>query len=196
MNRSNEISKLGRDSMFQRIKASYIDDDFELRPEEVEKRNVWEKIYALRMDNKYSRHQTLKKIMHEWKVPRATAYRDYAFSMTIFGDVDQLDKAIERLVLAERYQDVSERARKKGNLEAEIKALQAYEKILGIDKDESQADLLKYKSVDITLRISPKQKKAVDRFFNIGVADFNEFQAEDIEYEELTDEEDEDDDSN
>jgi hypothetical protein len=182
--------------MYQRIKASYIDDDFELKPEEIEKRNVWEKIYALRMDNKYSRHQTLKKIMHEWKVPRATAYRDYAFSMAIFGDVDKLDKAIERLVLAERYQDISERARKKGNLEAEIKALQAYEKILGVDKDESLADLLKYKSVDITLRISPKQKKAVDRFFNLGVADFNDFEAEDVDYDEVTDEEDEDDDDN
>lgn len=197
-----EINKLGKDSMFQRIKASYIDDDFALSPTDQAKKERLEKIWALRINNKYSAHQTIHIIMRDYKNPdgtsvsRATAYRDYAWTMAIFGDVDQLNKAAEKMVLADAYWNEYQKAIKRDNGELAIKALNSYERLMGFDKTESLADLLKYKSVDITLRISPKQKKAVDRFFNIGVADFNEFQAEDIEYEELTDEEDEDDDSN
>lgn len=194
-----EISKFGRDSMFQRIKASYLNDEVQLTPGDILKRERLEKIYSMRCNGKYSRFQTLQKIMSDFTtedgkpVSRATAYRDYAWSMAIFGDVDQLDKAVEKMILAERYLDIATRARKKRNLEAEIKALNSYEKVLELDKNQSMADLLKFKSVDITLRISPKQKKAVDRFFQLGVADFNDFDAEDIEYDEVNDEEDEDD---
>lgn len=102
-----EINKFGKDSMFQRIKASYIDDDFALSPTDQAKKERLEKIWALRINNKYSAHQAIHIIMRDYKNPdgssvsRATAYRDYAWTMAIFGDVDQLNKAAEKMVLAD-----------------------------------------------------------------------------------------------
>ena len=194
-----EILRLGKESMFQRIKASYIDETFELKPNEIAKKERLEKIWGLRINKKYSAHETIKIIMRDFKtdegkaVSRATAYRDYSWSMAIFGDIDQLNKAAEKMLLAESYWNEYQKAVNKDNGDLAIKALNSYERLMGFDKTESLAELLKYKSVDITLRVSPKQRKAVDKFFAIGVADFNQFDAEDVDFEELN-EEDEDDD--
>ena len=184
--------------MFQRIKSSYLDENFPLKPNEVSKKERLEKIWSLRINNKYSAHQTIAIIMRDCKnddgsaVSRATVYRDYSWAMSIFGDVDQLNKAAEKLLLAEAYWNEYQKAVNGDNGDLAIKALNSYERLMGFDKTESLAELLKYKSVDITLRISPKQKKAVDKFFAIGVADFNDFDAEDVEYEELKEHEDDD----
>lgn len=194
-----ELTKFGKDSMFQRIKASYIDETFALKPNENAKKERLEKIWALRINNKYSPTQTVAIIMRDYKnddgtpVSRATAYRDYSWSMAIFGDIDQLNKAAEKMVLAEIYFNELQKAINSGNGELVVKAGTAYERILGLDKSESLNDLLKYKSNEITLKISAKQKKAIDKFFGIGVADFNDFDAEDVEYEDVTDEEEDDD---
>lgn len=184
--------------MFQRIKASYLNPEMELKPAEINKKERLEKIWGLRINNKYSAHQTIHIIMRDYKnedgssISRATAYRDYQWSMAIFGDVDKLNKAAEKMLLAEAYWNEYQKAVNRDNGELAIKALNSYERLMDLDKTESLADMLKYKSVDITLRISPKQKAAVDRFFNLGVADFNDFDADDVEYEEVTETEEDD----
>lgn len=192
-----EVTKYGKDSMFQRIKASYIDENFELKPNEKLKKERLEKIWGLRINNKYSAHQAIQIIMRDFKnadgssISRATAYRDYAWSMAIFGDIDSLNKAAEKMVLADAYWNIFQKALKDGEKEIQLKALNSYEKLVGLDKTETMADLLKYKSNDITLRISRKQSKAIGKFFNIGVADLNNFDAEDVDFVEISEEEEE-----
>lgn len=196
-----EVLKLSKDSMFQRIKTSYIDDTFELKPNEQFKKDRLEKIWALRINNKYSAHQAIHIIMRDYtnadgsKVSRATAYRDYAWSMAIFGDIDQLNKAAEKMVLADAYWNIYQKAIKSGNGDLELKALNSYERLMGLDKTESISDLLKYKSNEITLKISRKQSKAVNKFFDLGVADFNEFDAEEVDYVDVSENNEEDDDA-
>lgn len=180
--------------MFQRIKTSYIDENFELKPSEQAKKERLEKIWALRINKKYSTHQTIEIIMRDFKtddgkpISRATAYRDYAWSMAIFGDIDQLNKAAEKMVLAQSYWEIYQKAMKKKDRDLAIKALNSYERLMGFDKTETLAELLKYKSVDIKIQISSKQKKAFDQFFNSGVVDFNDFDADEVDYEEVNDE--------
>lgn len=183
--------------MFQRIKSSYIDETFELKPSELAKKERLEKIWALRINDKYSPHQTITIIMRDFKtdkgepISRATAYRDYAWSMAVFGDIDQVNKAAEKMVLAQSYWEIYQKnVNKSTGVEVALKALHSYERLMGFDKTESLAELLKYKSVDIKLQISSKQKKAFDQFFKTGVADFNDFDADDIEYEEVNEDDD------
>lgn len=189
-----ELLKLGRDSMFQRIKTSYLDHKFELKPSEAAKKERLEKIWGLRINNKYSAHQTIHIIMRDYKtdegkpISRATAYRDYAWSMAIFGDIDQLNKAAEKLVLAESYWNEYQKAVARNDGDLAVKSLNSYERLMGFDRSENLDELLKYKSVDIKIQISSKQKKAFDQFFNSGVVDFNDFDADEVDYEEVNDE--------
>lgn len=190
-----EVLKLQKDSMFQRIKSSYINEEaIELTVKEKSKKERLEKIWGLRINNKYSPHQTIQIIIRDFKnengdpVSRATAYRDYAWSMAIFGDVDQLNKATEKLVVADAYWNLYQKGLTSGDNELALKALNSYERISGFDKTESMADLLKYKSVEVKVSISRKQTKALNKFFEEGIADFNNFDAEEVEYSEVDEE--------
>lgn len=184
-----EVSKLLKESMFQRIKSSYIEEDAIILSEKEQlKKDRLEKIWSLRINNKYSPHQTIQIIIRDYSISRATAYRDYSWSMAIFGDIDQLNKASEKLVVADAYWNLYQKGVTSGNDELALKALNAYERISGFDKTESMADLLKYKSVEVKVSISRKQTKALNKFFEMGIADFNNFDAEDIDYSEVDDE--------
>lgn len=184
-----EVSKFQKESMFQRIKSSYIDEaSVQLSPKEINKKERLEKIWALRINNKYSPNQTIQIIIRDYKnengnpISRPTAYRDYAWSMAIFGDVDQLNKAAEKLVVADAYWTIYQKGIKSGNDELSLKALNSYERIMGFDKTESVADLLKYKSVEVKIQLSRKQSKALNKFYEAGIADFNNFDAEEVQY--------------
>lgn len=181
--------------MFQRIKSSYIDEDsVTLSIKESNKKERLEKIWALRINNKYSPNQTIQIIIRDFKnekdnpISRPTAYRDYAWSMAIFGDVDQLNKAAEKLVVADAYWNIYQKGIKSGNDELSLKALNSYERIMGFDKTETMSDLLKYKSVEVKIQLSRKQSKALNKFYEAGIADFNNFDAEDVDYQDMDDE--------
>ncbi|MCT4236763.1 hypothetical protein HZP42_10235 [Elizabethkingia anophelis] len=187
-----EVLKLQKESMFQRIKSSYIDEgSVELTPKEQSKKERLEKIWALRINNKYSSHQVIQIAVRDFKndkgdpISRATAYRDYAWSMAIFGDVDQANKAAEKMVVADAYWTLYQKGVKTGNDDLALRSLNSYERIMGFDKTESLADLLKYKSVDVTIKLSRKQSKALNNFYQLGVTDFNDFDAEDVDYTEV-----------
>ena len=198
MTGQNTLVKFHKNDQFIRIKNSYIDDSQELTAEDIAKRERLEKIHALRFESKYSRKETIQIILRDHKntdgtpVSRATAYRDYDMAMQIFGDIDSLDRNIERMVISERYLAIAKKASKDGNLEAELKAIQAYEKSLGPEIKNPLEELIKYKSVEVKVKLSPKQKKIFESIMGNGVVDFNNFDAEDIEYQDVNENEDDD----
>ncbi|ALR29639.1 hypothetical protein ATE47_03450 [Chryseobacterium sp. IHB B 17019] len=63
-------------------------------------------IWALRYENKYSRGQAIKIIERDYKVSQATAYHDYSLAMELFGSMEQVDVATERMILAESYLNI------------------------------------------------------------------------------------------
>lgn len=200
MSELKALVKFTLNDQFLRIKNSYLDDSLQLSPDDEFKRERLEKIHALRFENKYSRKEALSIIIRDFKnkdgspISRATAYREYDMAMQIFGDIDALDKNIEKMVIAERYLAIAKKASKDNNLETELKALQAYEKILGPEVKDPLSELMKYKSVKIVTKLSSKQKKAFEAFMSNGIADFNSFDAEEVDYEEVNDDENQDED--
>lgn len=114
------LMKFKKDSSFQRIKASYLDEtSVELTAKELEKKKRMSHAWGLRLNNKYSAHQTIQILMREYSISQATAYREYNMAMQIFGDLDETSIAAERLILKEALWNAYQKAVKQGNVELE-----------------------------------------------------------------------------
>src|SRR5690625_7397425 len=73
----SSIVKFNKDSHIQRIQASYVDDKIKLSEFEEQMLERMKFVFSLRLKNKYSKQQAVSKLESEYKVSRATAYRDY-----------------------------------------------------------------------------------------------------------------------
>ncbi|MCO7352085.1 hypothetical protein NHN18_01105 [Riemerella anatipestifer] len=188
-----ELVKLKKNSSFLRIKASYLDEDsVELTESEKNKKKRLTHAWALRLNNKYSAHQTVHILMRDHGVSRATAYRDYNWSMQIFGYLDATHLAAERQVLKEAFWNEYQLARKEGNGELAVKALKEYRALFNFDAEENQIDPNKIQAHEYHLSMPRWVYKKMDAMFSGGVVDFNNLEVEDVEYREDTKSEDED----
>ena len=183
-----ELTKFSKDSLYQRISASYIDDSFQLEPAEEAIKTRLRHIHGLRLSNKYSKHQAIQIHIREMGVSQTTAYRDYSWAMQIFGDIEKSDLQAERLILAERYWELYQRALKKDELEQARRALDSYKSLFNFDKEEKEINFEKITANEYHIRMSRKSAKMLRAALTSGVVDFNNLPATDTEYEDITDE--------
>lgn len=183
-----ELTKFSKDSLYQRISASYIDENFQLLPAEEAVKTRLRHIHGLRLSNKYSKHQAIQIHIREMGVSQTTAYRDYTWAMQIFGDIEKSDLQAERLILAERYWELYQRALKKDELEQARRALDSYKSLFNFDKEEKEINFEKITANEYHIRMSRKSAKMLRAALASGVVDFNSLPATDTEYEDITDE--------
>lgn len=183
-----ELTKFSKDSLYQRISASYIDENFQLLPAEEAVKTRLRHIHGLRLSNKYSKHQAIQIHIREMGVSQATAYRDYSWAMQIFGDIEKSDLQAERLILAERYWELYQRAIKKDELEQARRALDSYKSLFNFDKEEKEINFEKITANEYHIRMSRKSAKMLRAALASGVVDFNSLPATDTDYEDITDE--------
>ncbi|MGC5744383.1 hypothetical protein [Chryseobacterium sp. NFX27] len=188
-----DIIKYSKDNTFQKIKAWYIDEtSVILSPAEEERKNRLKHIWALRYENKYTRGQAIKIIERDYKVSQATAYRDYSLAMELFGSMEQVDVAAERMILAESYLNLYQLAMKKGDTETALKALAKRQSLINFDDTANKVDPRKLEASMYNLRLPRGAEKILKDMFESGVVNFNNIGAEDIDWKEITeDEEDE-----
>lgn len=182
-----ELTKFSKDSLYQRISASYIDENFQLLPAEEAVKTRLRHIHGLRLSNKYSKHQAIQIHIREMGVSQATAYRDYSWAMQIFGDIEKSDLQAERLILAERYWELYQRALKKDELEQARRALDSYKSLFNFDKEEKEINFEKITANEYHIRMSRKSAKMLRAALSSGVVDFNSLPATDTDYEDITD---------
>lgn len=182
-----ELTKFSKDSLYQRISASYIDENFQLLPAEEAVKTRLRHIHGLRLSNKYSKHQAIQIHIREMGVSQATAYRDYSWAMQIFGDIEKSDLQAERLILAERYWELYQRALKKDELEQARRALDSYKSLFNFDKEEKEINFEKITANEYHIRMSRKSAKMLRAALTSGVVDFNSLPATDTDYEDITD---------
>jgi len=182
-----ELTKFSKDSLYQRISASYIDENFQLLPAEEAVKTRLRHIHGLRLSNKYSKHQAIQIHIREMGVSQATAYRDYSWAMQIFGDIEKSDLQAERLILAERYWELYQRALKKDELEQARRALDSYKSLFNFDKEEKEINFEKITANEYHIRMSRKSAKMLRAALASGVVDFNNLPATDTDYEDITD---------
>jgi hypothetical protein len=182
-----ELIKFSKDSLYQRISASYIDENFQLLPAEEAVKTRLRHIHGLRLSNKYSKHQAIQIHIREMGVSQATAYRDYTWAMQIFGDIEKSDLQAERLILAERYWELYQRALKKDELEQARRALDSYKSLFNFDKEEKEINFEKITANEYHIKMSRKSAKMLRAALTSGVVDFNNLPATDTDYEDITD---------
>ena len=182
-----ELTKFSKDSLYQRISASYIDENFQLLPAEEAVKTRLRHIHGLRLSNKYSKHQAIQIHIREMSVSQATAYRDYSWAMQIFGDIEKSDLQAERLILAERYWELYQRALKKDELEQARRALDSYKSLFNFDKEEKEINFEKITANEYHIKMSRKSAKMLRAALTSGVVDFNNLPATDTDYEDITD---------
>lgn len=182
-----ELTKFSKDSLYQRISASYIDENFQLEPAEEAIKTRLRHIHGLRLSNKYSKHQAIQIHIREMGVSQTTAYRDYTWAMQIFGDIEKSDLQAERLILAERYWELYQRALKKDELEQARRALDSYKSLFNFDKEEKEINFEKITANEYHIRMSRKSAKMLRAALASGVVDFNSLPATDTDYEDITD---------
>ena len=182
-----ELTKFSKDSLYQRISASYIDENFQLLPAEEAVKTRLRHIHGLRLSNKYSKHQAIQIHIREKGVSQATAYRDYSWAMQIFGDIEKSDLQAERLILAERYWELYQRALKKDELEQARRALDSYKSLFNFDKEEKEINFEKITANEYHIKMSRKSAKMLRAALTSGVVDFNNLPATDTDYEDITD---------
>lgn len=180
------LMKFKKDSSFQRIKASYLNEtSVELTAKELEKKKRMSHAWGLRLNNKYSAHQTIHILMKEYSISQATAYREYNMAMQIFGDLDETSLAAERLILKEALWNAYQKAVKQGNVELEVKALKEYRSLFNFDENENQIDPEKIQAHEYHIRIPRQLYKKFDAMVLGGAMDFANLDVEDIAYQEV-----------
>lgn len=190
-----DIVKYTRDNSFQRIKAWYIDETkVTLTDLEEARKKRLVHIWSLRIHNKYSKHQIIKIVKKEHNISQATTYRDYTLAMELFGDIDEVNVAAERMVLAENFYQLYQMALKKGNEDAAIKALKEYKSLFNFGDTGQKVDPKKLEASVYKEVLAAPARKMLNKMMDSGVMDFMSIGAEDAQWKEVDDSEEEIDD--
>jgi len=191
-----EVAKFTKNNLLQRLKNNYIDDEtYPLEATDLEKKNLYEKIWSLRVGNKYHQQDIIGILMRPKErggegLTRSTAYRSYQISQQLFGELDKVDTAAELAMARAVFHDLYILAKKQGDLKTANKAYENYVKLIPEDKaDMLDPEMLKasvYREV-----LPPAVKKMFRKAAERGVIDLMFLGAEDAEWQE-EDNEDED----
>ncbi len=181
------------DTHFETILASFLDESsVELTPFQKTMKDRIMTSFSLLL-NWHSREQVSKVLMQQFGVSQATAYRDIGRALKIYGDINKASKEGMRYVIFEYNQQLLQMATKEKNLEQMGRALDRMIKLAELDKEESIVNLDKLASMDIEVKISKSSERAIAGMIEKGVVDLNSFEIQDVEYEEMeTEEENED----
>lgn len=187
-----DIVKFSRDNSFQRIKASYIDEDsVQLTDKDQQLKERLKHIWSLRMNQKYTQHQIIQIIVRDTGISQATAYRHYALAQELFGSLDQLNVSAERMVLAEKFEHLYQMALKKGNEDAAIRALTQLKALLPLNENGAKIDPKKLEASNYIIKLPRNVNKLLTKTLESGgVLDFNSLGAEDVDFKVLETEED------
>lgn len=178
-----DIVKFTKDNSFQRIKAWYVNEDSVVLSEKEEKlKDRLMHIWSLRINNKYTQHQIIQIIVRDYKVSHSTAYRNYPLAMHLFGDLDQVNLAAERMVLAEKFENLYQMALKKGNEDAAVRALTQLKSLYNFHDTSQKVDPKKLEASVFKMILPRPVKKMYKNMRKKGVVDLMCIDAEDVEW--------------
>lgn len=179
-----EISISNNTTPFENILASYLDEKITLSEKDETLKKRWEAAFSLLL-NFHSREQATKKLMSLFEISMATAYRDISNALQLFGDINKSRKEGWRYIIFEYNQNLFQMATKDKNLEVMGKCLDRMIKLAELDKEEGNFNPEKLANIEITIGVDKKFQKAVSSMLEKGVVDLNDFEAEEIQYEDV-----------
>lgn len=173
----------------ENILASYLDErNIELSPNEEKLKIRYETVFKM-LIKKDSIFSTVKKHMKVFEVSMATAYRDIKAAESIFGAVKKFDKEAWRFIQIERKRKLIKMAMESNDYEVASKIERDIDNLIGFDKEDAIFNPEKLANMKITIGMPDWLIKAYKNNNNKGVVDLNDFEAEDIDYTEVKEDE-------
>lgn len=177
------------DSSLDKIRAYYADP--EKYPLSVTLEAVRERlqhVMQLRL-NYWSKQKIVTYLKDHYNIEQAQAYADIRNSELLYGEINETSRKAKMAILYEFSFQFLQRARERGDMKAEAKALELLSKFGGLD-EEDNLEFNPEKFEAVTPKISVN-KKALDLFIKMatdGVVDLNSFNATEIDFEEVNEE--------
>lgn len=169
---SNNNYTSGTETVFDRIRASYLNEGAEARlsPADIQRRTELEAAHALLVQY-HSLEQAAKITRERWGLSQATAYRRCTEAIRLFGDVTRSYKEGLRHILYEMamrvFQLAAARKDEYKNAAPDLKAMNAAIKnmatLKGLDKEDTNAltpDMLANKTYVVNISIEGKSGQA------------------------------------
>lgn len=142
--------------------------------------------------NYHSKEQAMAVIMNEYGCSRAQSYRHVADAMSIFGNPIANQKEAEKYLISEDLIKSQQRSIKNKDEAAYLKAMALRIKLGNYDKDTTQTfDPDKLKAQTYVLKVHSSVLKSIELRQEGGSVNFNDLDAEDIDYQEVKEDEDE-----
>lgn len=178
------LIKFKDDTHFDNIRAHFINPDHQLTDFEAKKFERIKQLFSLRLKNKYSRQQAINRLLDDYPdISAATAYREYQMMSDLYGEIEAVNRAAERLFDRENYYFLYQQLLKDRNWEAAAKVYEKYENTFPDEKgDEIDPDRINNHIYQLKISASV-QRIFKKKFDDSPVLDFN---ATDAEFEKLS----------
>lgn len=178
----NMLVKVG-DSTFDKIQAYYVNPDaFPLTETAENIRQRWVLVVNLMLRG-FPRYKIANMLEKDYALSQAQAYLDIKNATSLFGDIHETSKEVEKTIWREWCRDFIQRAKRKNDLKAEAKGLDMYAKYGDFGAEELSFDPEKLEKKDIEITVDPKLIEVLKNMISKGVVDFNTLDVTDIDFD-------------
>lgn len=187
----NMMLKVG-DSTFDKIQAYYVNpESFPLSDSVENIRQRWVLVVRLMLSG-FPRYKIANMLEKDFQLSQGQAYLDINKAISLFGDIHQTSKEVEKTIWREWCRDFIQRAKRRNDMKAEAKGLDMYAKYGDFTAEDLSFDPEKLAKVEIQTAVDPKLIENLMQMISKGVVDFNKLDVTDIELstDEPTEEED------
>ena len=176
------------DTSLDKIRAYYADPvKYELSETLEAVRKRLQHVMQLRL-NYWSKQKIVTYLKDHYNIEQAQAYIDIRNSELLYGEINETSRKAKQSILYEFSFQFLQRARERADLKAEAKALELLSKFGGLDEEDNlEFNPEKFEAVTPKISVNKKAYELFMKLASNGVVDLNDFNATDIDFEEVND---------
>lgn len=176
------------DTSLDKIRAYYADPvKYELSATLEAVRERLQHVMQLRL-NYWSKQKIVTYLKDHYNIEQAQAYIDIRNSELLYGEINETSRKAKQSILYEFSFQFLQRARERADLKAEAKALELLSKFGGLDEEDNlEFNPEKFEAVTPKISVNKKAYELFMKLASNGVVDLNDFNATDIDFEEVND---------
>lgn len=140
--------------------------------------------------NYWSKQKIVTYLKEKFDIEQAQAYSDIRNSELLYGEISETSRKAKQALLYEYSFQLLQRARERGDTKVEAKAIELMSKFGGLDQEENlEFNPEKFEAVTPKLSVNGKAMAKFMELIVKGAVDLNEFNATDVDFEEIENEE-------
>ena len=177
------------DTSLDKIRAYYADPaKYPLSPALEEVRQRLQDVMQLRM-NYWSKQKIVTHLKDKFGIEQAQAYIDIRNCELLYGEINETSRKAKQSLLYEFSFQFLQKAREKGDLKAEAKALELMSKFGGLDEEDNlEFNPEKFEAVTPKLSVNKKALELFKKALLKGVINLNDYNATDVDFEDIDEE--------